>query len=445
MKISVIGSGYVGLVTGGCFADMGNHVTCVDVDQRKLEMLKRGEIPIYEPGLEAIATQAMSMGFLGFTDNLKNALVDCQVAFIAVGTPPHEDGSADLRYVIEVARQLGQTMTDYLVVVDKSTVPVGTADKVKAAIQDELDKRGVTIPFDVVSNPEFLKEGAAIDDFMKPDRIVIGTDSERAEAIMRELYSPFARHHDKMIVMGIRDAEMTKYAANAMLATKISFINEVATLCEYLGVDVEQVRRGIGADQRIGYSFIYPGCGYGGSCFPKDVKAIVRMGHEVGFAPTILEAVESRNQAQKARLFDKLAQAHGGASGLKGKTIAIWGLAFKPGTDDMREAPSIPLIRSLLAAGANVRVFDPIANNTARQVFEQEGFDLDKIDFATQPYEAPEGAHGIVLVTEWKMFRQPDFKKLLKIMANPLIIDGRNQYNPEDLRQLGFQYSGIGR
>ena len=443
MKITVIGSGYVGLVTGACFADMGNHVTCVDVDQKKLEMLKRGEIPIYEPGLEPMVSQAREMGFMQFTDQLSVALESSQVAFIAVGTPPNEDGSADLRYVLAVAKQLGETMQDYLVIVDKSTVPVGTAEKVKTTIQAALDARGVDIPFDVVSNPEFLKEGAAIADFMKPDRVVIGTESARAEDVMRELYAPFSRHHDKILVMGIRDAEMTKYAANAMLATKISFINEVAGLCEKLGVDVEQVRRGIGADQRIGHSFIYPGCGYGGSCFPKDVKAIVRMGQEVDFETSILNAVQQRNDSQKNTLFTKVHRYFDGD--LKDKQLAIWGLAFKPGTDDMREAPSINLIQSLLAAGARVAVYDPVAAETAQQTFEQSGFDMSRIAFQSAPYDVFEQSDAFVLLTEWKMFRQPDFAAIKKSLRHHAIFDGRNQYSPAHLREMGFHYEGIGR
>lgn len=442
MKITVIGSGYVGLVTGACFADMGNHVTCVDIDTKKLERLRVGDIPIYEPGLDSIIHQAQKMGFMSFTDDLASALNGCEVAFIAVGTPPHEDGSADLQYVLAVADQIGKVMTDYLVVVDKSTVPVGTADKVTAQIQASLESRGESIPFDVVSNPEFLKEGAAIDDFMKPDRIVIGTESDRAESVMRELYAPFSRNHDKMIVMGVRDAEMTKYAANAMLATKISFINEVAGLCEQLGVDVEQVRKGIGADQRIGHSFIYPGCGYGGSCFPKDVKALIRMGQEVDFDASILEAVEKRNQSQKERLFSKIA-GHLGA--LAGKRIAIWGLAFKPGTDDMREAPAIVLIQSLLAAGAEVAVFDPVARETARAAFEAEHLDLSRIHFHDEPYDVLQDADALALVTEWKLFRQPDFLRMKSVMKSAVVFDGRNQYSPEYVKGLGFEYFGIGR
>ncbi len=443
VKITVIGSGYVGLVTGACFADMGNHVTCVDVDQSKLTRLRAGEIPIYEPGLEGIVHQAQKMGFMTFTDNLQEALKGCDVAFIAVGTPPNEDGSADLKYVLGVAKQIGEVMEDYLVVVDKSTVPVGTADKVSAQIKASLEARGADLDFDVVSNPEFLKEGAAINDFMKPDRIVIGTDSEKAEVVMRELYAPFSRNHDKMIVMGVRDAEMTKYAANAMLATKISFINEIANLCEHLGVDVERVRQGIGADQRIGYSFIYPGCGYGGSCFPKDVKALIRMGREVDFDAQILEAVEGRNQAQKERLFEKMLAHFDG--NLAGKRFAFWGLAFKPGTDDMREAPSIVLAQRLLAAGAEIAVFDPVASETAADAFKMNGIDMSRVHFYQDPYEVLEGADALSLLTEWKLFRQPDFTKIKSSLKSPIIFDGRNQYSPEYVKSLGFHYEGIGR
>jgi len=443
MKICVIGSGYVGLVTGACFADMGNHVTCVDIDEAKLARLREGDIPIYEPGLDSIIHQAQKMGFMTFTSDLSKALQDCQVAFIAVGTPPNEDGSADLQYVLAVADQIGKVMNNYVVIVDKSTVPVGTADKVQQQISKSLAVRGVDLEFDVVSNPEFLKEGAAIDDFMKPDRIVIGTESERAETVMRELYAPFSRNHDKMIVMGIRDAEMTKYAANAMLATKISFINEIAGLCEHLGVDVEQVRKGIGSDQRIGHSFIYPGCGYGGSCFPKDVQALIRMGQEVEFSSAILDAVQLRNNSQKERLFEKLAVYFN--QELAGKRIALWGLAFKPGTDDMRDAPSIVLIKALLAAGAEVAVFDPVASKTAAQAFKAAHLDQSRIHFFQDPYDALAGCDALTLVTEWKLFRQPDFNRIKELLKSAAIFDGRNQYSPAYLRSLGFYYEGIGR
>ena len=445
MKITVIGSGYVGLVTAACFADMGNHLTCVDVDENKLNMLKNGKVPIYEPGLEEKITTAISQELMFFTSNLAQGLEACDVAFIAVGTPPNEDGSADLRHVLAVAKSIGQTMENDLVVVDKSTVPVGTAEKVHAVIQEELDLRGVDLKFHVVSNPEFLKEGAALDDFMKPDRIIIGTDSLEAEETMRELYRPFSRHHDKIIVMGVKDAEMTKYAANAMLATKISFMNEMAGLCEEMGVDVEQVRRGIGSDQRIGFSFIYPGCGYGGSCFPKDVKAVIQMGESVGFNSMILDAVENRNALQKLRLFEKLVSAYGDIKELKGKTFCVWGLAFKPGTDDMREAPSIPLIKSLVDAGAKVHVFDPVAQTTARIALEEVGCKTEAITFFDTPYEAAEKTDGLLLVTEWKLFQQPNFVRLSESLNRKLIIDGRNLYNPSFVKAQGFEYYGIGR
>ena len=443
MNIVVVGTGYVGLVTGACFAEMGTNVTCVDVDKNKIEGLKNGILPIYEPGLDAIVEENFRDSRLRFTISLAEAMQDSNVYFIAVGTPPGEDGSADLQYVLAVAREIGRHMTDYCVIVDKSTVPVGTADKVKAAVQDELNKRGVAIDFDVVSNPEFLKEGAAIDDFMYPDRVVIGVESERAEQIMRRLYRAFTRNHERTVVMGVRDAEMTKYAANAMLATKISFMNEIALLCDTLGVDVENVRQGIGSDDRIGFHFIYPGCGYGGSCFPKDVKALVRMAEEVKIVPNVLQAVEDRNDQQKQRLFEKMVDRYG--NDLSGKTFGLWGLAFKPGTDDMREAPSKVVLNALIGAGAKVKAFDPVAMDVARRELPEEWFKSGQLALVDNQYDAIEGADALLLVTEWKPFRNPDFTRMKGLMSAPVIFDGRNQYDPLLMREIGFEYTGIGR
>lgn len=442
MKIAVIGTGYVGLVTGACFAEMGNHVTCVDVDEAKVRRLQSGEIPIYEPGLEAVVVANAADGRLAFTSRISEAVRDAAAVFIAVGTPQGEDGSADLKYVLAAADQIGQCLDRYTVVVNKSTVPVGTADKVRAAITAALEKRGAAVEFDVISNPEFLKEGSAVKDFMSPDRVIVGTDSERAREVMRELYRTFMRTNDRLMFMGVRDAELTKYAANAMLATKISFINEIANIAERVGADIEQVRLGIGADQRIGYHFIYPGCGYGGSCFPKDVKALVRIAEENSLEPVLLNAVEERNSRQKEVLFEKLSSFFDGD--LKGRTIAIWGLAFKPGTDDMREASSLVLIRKLLAAGASVRAHDPVAIDAARR--ELGAVDSAEVIFFTEDqYEALEGADALVLVTEWKQYRQPDLEKIKETLNAPIILDGRNQYDPERLRRAGFFYNGIGR
>ncbi|MDY0319712.1 MAG: UDP-glucose/GDP-mannose dehydrogenase family protein [Candidatus Cloacimonadaceae bacterium] len=439
MKLAVIGSGYVGLTSGACFADMGNNVICVDKDTRKIEMLNQGEIPIYEPGLESMVQRNREAGRLSFTTDLKQAVRDSHVLFIAVGTPPEEDGSADLSHVLAAAREIAQYMDDYKVIVDKSTVPIGTADLVKAQVSDTLKTRGVNIAFDVVSNPEFLKEGAAIDDFMKPDRVVIGTESEKAAHIMRTLYAPFNRTHDRVIVMSIRSAEMTKYAANAMLATKISFINEISRLCEAYGADVEEVRNGIGSDSRIGYKFIYPGVGYGGSCFPKDIKALIHMSREVGYDSRILKAVEAVNSDQKSLLSQKVRYHFG--NDLVGKCFAIWGLAFKPQTDDMREAPSIVIIRELLALGATIRAYDPVANSEARRIFG----DTPGLTLTNDEYEAINQVDAMLLITEWRQFRYPDFKRMKDTMKNPVIFDGRNQYDPESLREMGFTYYGIGR
>ncbi len=444
MKISVVGTGYVGLVTGTCFAEMGNSVTCVDIDEAKIDGLKNGILPIYEPGLEEMVLENYKEDRLRFTTSIKEAAAVSNIHFIAVGTPPGEDGSADLQYVLAVAKELGQTMqADYNVVVDKSTVPVGTADKVRAEIQKELDIRGSDIKFDVVSNPEFLKEGAAIDDFMHPDRVVIGATDEKAARMMHDLYEPFTRNHDRILIMGVRDAEMTKYAANAMLATKISFMNEVAALCEKLDVDVENVRIGIGSDERIGYHFIYPGCGYGGSCFPKDVKALLRMAEENNLEPLVLDAVERRNDQQKLRLFEKITDKFG--TDLSGLTFALWGLAFKPGTDDMREAPSLVLIRELIAAGARIQAHDPVAIETARCEMNAAWLEEDKITFNEHQYDVLEGADAMVLVTEWKPFRKPDFERIGKALKSKVVFDGRNQYSPREMLELGFDYTGIGR
>ncbi len=443
MNITVVGSGYVGLVTGACIAEMGNTVYCVDVDKSKIDNLKQGILPIYEPGLEEIVTENHAAGRLHFTTSLGEAVEQSEVFFIAVGTPPGEDGSADLRYVLEVARQIGDTLSAPAIVVNKSTVPVGTADLVRAAVSERLEARGVDIEFSVVSNPEFLKEGAAVNDFMHPDRIVIGADNEHARQVMSALYAPFIRNRPRTIFMGIRDAEMTKYAANAMLATKISFMNEIASLCERLDVDVENVRLGIGSDERIGYHFIYAGCGYGGSCFPKDVKALINIAHQNDFEPELLRAVESRNDQQKHSLFNKISTHFNGD--LSGRTFAVWGLAFKPGTDDMREAPSVVLINSLINAGAKVRAFDPVARETARREFPESWFADGRLQIVDGQYEAAIDADALCLVTEWKPFRRPDFRALKRLLNTPLIIDGRNQYDREQVKREGFGYYGVGR
>tara|TARA_E500000178_G_scaffold352911_1_gene417458 strand:+ start:394 stop:1722 length:1329 start_codon:yes stop_codon:yes gene_type:complete len=442
MKLVVIGTGYVGLVTGACFAEMGNHVICVDVDRDKLARLNRVEIPIYEPGLEQIVERNFNRGSLEFTDDLKAALDSAQVAMIAVGTPPGEDGSADLRYVLDVAQSLGEHMTDYLVIADKSTVPVGTAEKVVAQVTEALIARGEVIPFDVVSNPEFLKEGAAVEDFMRPDRVVVGTDSERARSVLRELYEPFSRTREKLMFMGVRDAEMTKYAANAMLATKISFMNEIANLCEYLGADVENVRRGIGSDPRIGFSFIFPGCGYGGSCFPKDVKAIIGMAKDVGFSPILMQAVEDRNQSQKHRLVERIVESY--SDDLSGLIFGVWGLAFKPGTDDVREASSTVIIRELVERGATVKAYDPAAMKTILHEIDSDWIGT-KLVLCDHQYAAVNNADALILVTEWNLFRQPDFSTMERVMKSKTIFDGRNQYDPRRLREQGWEYVGVGR
>jgi len=444
MNISVIGTGYVGLVTGTCFAEMGHNVICVDIDETKINNLKNGIMPIYEPGLEEMVIQNAKANRLHFTIDIKEAAENSTIHFIAVGTPPGADDAADLRFVQEVARQLGETMTQsYNIVVDKSTVPVGTADKVQAIIEQELKNRNMDIEFDVVSNPEFLKEGDAIDDFMKPDRVVIGADSERARKMMHSLYAPFAPNHERILVMSVRGAEMTKYASNAMLATKISFVNEIAELCEKMNVDVEDVRIGMGSDSRIGYEFIYPGCGYGGSCFPKDVKALVRMAVENDVPSSVLDAVESRNQRQKERLHVKIDAYYGGD--VSGKTFCLWGLAFKPGTDDMREAPSLQIINDLVNAGAKIQAYDPVARETAAIDIPDEWMADGRVTIMDDQYKALENADALILATEWKQFRNPDFNYIKDKLTEAVIFDGRNQYDPDMMETFGIIYSGIGR
>ncbi len=436
MKIAVVGTGYVGLVTGSCLADVGMTVTCVDVNAQKIANLHKGILPIYEPGLEAIVERNTKSGRLKFTTDLKEAIAGAEAAFIAVGTPPGEDGSADLRYVLGVAREIGETMTDYLVVITKSTVPVGTAEKVKKALGEALGKRSGKLQFDVASNPEFLKEGAAIDDFMKPDRIVCGVQSDRAQEVLARLYKPFTLNGHPVLFMDVPSAEMTKYAANAMLATKISFMNDIANLCELLGADVNQVRKGIGSDPRIGNRFIYPGIGYGGSCFPKDVKALVKTGEENGYKLRILQSVEDVNEAQKHVLFTKVNKHFKGQ--LKGKHFAMWGLSFKPETNDMREAPSLVLCEQLLAAGATVTAYDPVAMEESKHMIG------DKIRYAKDAYEALAAADALLLVTEWREFRVPDWDRVKKTMKQHVVFDGRNIYSGPEMRALGFAYAGIG-
>ena len=437
MKISIVGTGYVGLVTGTCFAESGITTTCVDIDKRKIDMLNNGQVPIYEPGLESMIARNVEKGRLTFTTDIKESLTDADAVFIAVGTPPDEDGSADLRYVVGVARDVGKHMDHYMVVVTKSTVPIGTAEKVRAAVKEELSQRGVSISFDVASNPEFLKEGSAIQDFLKPDRIVIGVDSARAEKVLQRLYKPFVLNGHPIIDMNIPSAEMTKYAANSMLATKISFMNDIANLCEIVGADVDMVRRGIGSDTRIGNKFIYPGAGYGGSCFPKDVKALVKTASDSGYDLKVLQAVEDVNDAQKRVLYAKLHKHFEGK--LKGKKIALWGLAFKPNTDDMREAPSLVLIQQLVEAGATVTAYDPVAiEETKRKIG-------DIVSYTNDPYEAIIDADALVVVTEWSEFRVLRYRIMEKLMKHKLIVDGRNIYDPEEVKEYGFAYSGIGR
>ena len=440
MKITVVGTGYVGLVSGACLAEVGNDVLCLDLDLEKIRVLEAGGIPIFEPGLQDMVQRNVAAGRLHFTTDVSRAVQHGTIQFIAVGTPPGEDGSADMQYVLAAARNIGRLMTDYKVVVDKSTVPVGTADRVHAAIAEELRQRGAQTPYAVVSNPEFLKEGAAVEDFMRPDRIIVGASDEQAILLMRALYAPFQRNHERLILTDVRSAELTKYAANAMLATRISFMNELANLAEKLGADIEMVRQGIGSDPRIGYHFLYPGCGYGGSCFPKDVKALIKTAaSDAGLELQVLTAVESSNDAQKHVLGRKIKQRLG--DDLTGRHFAVWGLAFKPNTDDMREAPSLALIADLLAAGATLTAYDPVAMHEAQRVLgEQPG-----IRYAQTPNDALEGADALVIVTEWKEFRSPDFDLIKARLKQPLIVDGRNLYDPALVRGLGFDYLAIGR
>lgn len=439
MRIAVVGTGYVGLVTGTCFSEMGVHVTCVDVDENKINGLKQGDIPIYEPGLETLVHKNVRSGRLNFTTRLEDVLNDVDIVFSAVGTPPDEDGSADLKYVLEVARTIGKHLNHYIVVVTKSTVPVGTAKKVKAVIEEELKKRGEHIEFDVASNPEFLKEGNAVKDFMSPDRVVVGVESERARKLMARLYKPFMIVSDRLIFTDIPSAEMIKYAANSMLATRISFMNDIANLCELVGADVNMVRKGIGSDTRIGKKFLYAGCGYGGSCFPKDVKALIRTAADNGYQMRVLQAVEDVNADQKLVLYRKLLAYYGSEEALMGKTVAMWGLAFKPETDDMREAPSLVLIDLLIKAGATVKVYDPVAMYECRRRIG------DSVIYAKDLYDAADGADALMLVTEWKEFRMPNAKTLLQKMKGRLILDGRNILDHDELKQAGFEYHCIGR
>jgi UDPglucose 6-dehydrogenase len=439
MRVTIFGSGYVGLVTGACLADAGNDVLCVDVDAKKIEGLKRGEIPIHEPGLDALIKTNADAERMRFTTSAEEGVAHGQLQIIAVGTPPDEDGSADLKYVLAVARSIGEHMTEYKVVVTKSTVPVGTSDKVAAAVTESLTKRNAELEFDVVSNPEFLKEGAAIEDFMRPDRVVVGADNPRVTELLRALYEPFTRSREKIVVMDLRSAELTKYAANAMLATKISFMNELANLAERFGADIEKVRVGIGSDPRIGYHFIYPGLGYGGSCFPKDVQALARSARGVGYEPRLLDSVEAVNKSQKLVLFGKITKHYG--KNLAGKTFAVWGLAFKPGTDDMREAPSRVLLEALWGAGAKVRAFDPAATKEARRIWGER----PDLTLTARSREALDGADALVIVTEWKEFRSPDFDHLKKTLKAPVIFDGRNLYDPVSMKKQGIKYYAIGR
>ncbi len=439
MKITIFGSGYVGLVTGACFAEVGNHVLCVDIDPDKVDRLKRGDIPIYEPGLARLVEKTHQTGHLAFTTDIRAGVRHGTFQIIAVGTPPDDDGSADLQHVLAVAKSIGEHIKDYRLVITKSTVPVGTAEQVRSTIQEAMDKRGVQVGFDVASNPEFLKEGAAIDDFRRPDRIVVGTDTARAAELLHALYAPFNRNHDRLLAMDIRSAEVTKYAANALLATKISFMNELANIAERVGADIEQVRIGIGSDPRIGYHFIYPGCGYGGSCFPKDVRALCRTASAHGYNPALLCAVEDINDRQKNVLFEKI---HGHFDGLlKGKVFALWGLAFKPNTDDMREAASRPVMEALWAHGAKVRAYDPIAMTTARSLYGERS----DLILCKEPVEALQGADALVIVTEWNLFRSPDFEAIRAALRQPVVFDGRNMYEPKQMQAAGLVYYAIGR
>jgi UDPglucose 6-dehydrogenase len=439
MKVTMIGTGYVGLVTGACLAEVGNDVLCLDVDARKIGVLNAGGVPIHEPGLPEMIKRNVAAGRLHFTTDIDAAVRHGTLQFIAVGTPPDEDGSADMQYVIEAARNIGRRMTDWKIVVDKSTVPVGTADRVAGAIREELARRGTDVPFAVASNPEFLKEGAAVEDFMRPDRIVIGAEDERAIATLRAVYAPFQRNHERLLVMDVRSAELTKYAANAMLATRISFMNELANLAESLGADIEHVRQGIGSDPRIGYHFLYPGAGYGGSCFPKDVKALQFTAKQQGRPLQLMQAVEAVNDAQKLRLAEKITARFG--DDLKGRSFALWGLAFKPNTDDMREAPSRSVVAALARRGARIVAYDPVAMDEARRVFGA----VPQLVYAASPLEALDGADALVIVTEWKEFRSPDFDEIKRRLKQPVIFDGRNLFEPALVKRHGFEYHGIGR
>ncbi len=439
MRVAVIGTGYVGLVTGTCFAEMGNTVWCVDVDKTKIENLKKGMIPIYEPGLSEMVERGRLSGGLNFTTDIRDALETSEIAFIAVGTPMGEDGSADLRYVLAVAKSIGANMKRHMYVVDKSTVPVGTAGKVRQAVQEELDARGSGLTFDVISNPEFLKEGSAVADCMKPDRIVIGADNEKAADVMRELYKPYVMNTENFILMDIPSAEMTKYAANSMLATKISFMNEISNICERVGADVNKVRKGIGSDRRIGFSFIYPGCGYGGSCFPKDVQALIRTAGEYGYEPKLLQSVEDVNHAQKSVLVRRVTERFG--DDLSGRTFAVWGLAFKPDTDDMRESPAIVIIRKLTDAGARIKAYDPKAVREAKECYLK---DNENISYCESKYESLKDADALILITEWKEFRSPDFYEIKRLLKTPVIFDGRNQYDAGRVKDYGLDYYQIG-
>jgi len=438
MRITIFGTGYVGLVTGACFSEVGNDVVCVDVDAAKIDRLNAGEVPIYEPGLEALVQRNREAGRLRFTTDAEEGVRHGEFQFIAVGTPPDEDGSADLQYVLAVAETIARHMENRKIVVDKSTVPVGTADRVRERIRSVLADRGADVPFDVVSNPEFLKEGAAVEDFMKPDRVIVGTDERESAEMLRQLYAPFNRNHDRLIVMDVRSAELTKYAANAMLATKISFMNELSNIADRVGADIERVRVGMGSDPRIGYHFIYPGCGYGGSCFPKDVQALARTAYGTEYTPQLLQAVEDVNGRQKSYLFSRLREHFGD---LKGKTIAVWGLAFKPNTDDMREASSRRLMELLWEAGAKVQAFDPKAMDETRRIYGER----DDLTLVNGPMEAVEGADALVIVTEWNQFRSPDFQAIRQRLRNPVIFDGRNLYDPGYLKSAGFSYYAVGR
>jgi UDPglucose 6-dehydrogenase len=439
MNVTIFGSGYVGLVTGACLAEVGNHVVCMDVDQQKIDRLNNGEIPIYEPGLEDLIERARERGNIEFTTDLEKAVGHGLFQMIAVGTPPGEDGSADLQYVLAVAESIGQHMNDYKIIVDKSTVPVGTAEMVRTRVNEILEERKMSLEFDVVSNPEFLKEGAAIDDFMKPDRIVIGTDNPRTTELLRMLYTPFNRNHDRIIAMDIPSAELTKYAANAMLATKISFMNEMANIAERVGADIEHVRQGIGSDNRIGFGFIYPGCGYGGSCFPKDVQALSRTAEAIGYEARVLNAVEATNDQQKELLYEKISRFYAGD--VKGKVIALWGLSFKPRTDDMRAAPSRNLLERLIAEGASVRAYDPVAMDEARHIYG----DMQGLELCESTDEALQGADVLAIVTEWKNFWSPDFSYIADQLADKAIFDGRNLYDPAAVKPFGLRYFAIGR